>query len=51
MYHEDAMRFSPQHGYYDIDYNIADKNEPEALAEFVRRAKNRLTPQAHGNEN
>jgi hypothetical protein len=26
------------------------KSEPEALAEFLRCAKNRLAPQAHGNE-
>jgi hypothetical protein len=28
-----------------------DKSEPEALAEFGRRTKNWLAPQAHGNEN
>jgi hypothetical protein len=27
-----------------------DKNEPEALAELLRCVKNRLAPQAHGNE-
>jgi hypothetical protein len=27
------------------------KGEPETLAEFVRSVKNRLAPQAHGNEN
>ena len=31
--------------------DATDKNEPEALAEFVRCATNRLAPQAHGNEN
>ena len=30
--------------------DITDKNEPEALADFVRLAKNRLAPQAHENE-
>jgi hypothetical protein len=29
----------------------AGKSEPEALAEFVGREKNRLSPQAHKNEN
>jgi hypothetical protein len=36
----------------EIDqFDTADKNEPEALAEFVRREKDRLAPQAHGKEN
>ena len=30
--------------------DATDQNEPEALAEFVRCVKNRLAPQAHGNE-
>lgn len=31
--------------------DTANKIEPEALAEFDRREKNRLAPRAHGNEN
>ena len=30
--------------------DIAETRETEAIAEFVRRAKNRLAPQAHDNE-
>ena len=35
----------------EIQTDTVDQSEPEALAEFVRREKNRLAFQAHGNEN
>jgi len=44
-------RFSDVRRAKSSNRDATDKNEPEALAEFVRCATNRLAPQAHGNEN
>jgi hypothetical protein len=55
--HRRAMVDSGREGFWVVGKQVvtrleaAGKSEPEALAEFVGREKNRLSPQAHKNEN